>query len=231
MERSRSTRLSSPRSQIAHLKLPMRSSSSLALCRLQQSVLADFSPSFPSSLSARGFIPFLQERDGLGKLISTPGRAEITAKVERGKAGVKPKLTELKLRLRKKTLALVPPLGTYSILNQWGKKSFRTPRKCLTERASMPVSATPSLPKQVKSDFEYSLPRLMLQPKPRHRQFRADYSDLKAKNSFGSLELQGDPVEIKTNLAFKPQIALKEQVMSNFREMTRSIYSRWHGGA
>lgn len=210
----------------------MRSSSSLALCRLQQSVLADFSPAYSGQLSARGFIPFLQERDGLGKLISVPGRTEVTSTVERRKAGLKPKLTELKLRLRKKTLALVPPLGTYSLHMQWVKKSFRTERKCLTERASLPASVHPSLPcKEIWSDFEYFALRLGLKPKPRRRRLKADYSDLKAKNSFGSLELQGDPGELKANLAFKPQLAIRDQVMCNFREMTRSIYSRWHGGA
>ena len=210
----------------------MRSSSSLALCRLQKSVLADLSPVSSHHLSARGFIPFLQERDGLGKLIAAPGRTELTPTIERKKAGTKPKLTELKLRLKKRVRTIVPPLGTYSVTTQWVKKSFQTKPKCLTERASMPASTVPSLPyRSTRSDIEDDSHRTLLKPKPQRKHFKADYYVLKAKNSFGSLELQGDPMELKANLAFKPQLALRDQVMNNFREMTRSIYTRWYGGA
>lgn len=168
----------------------------------------------------------------MGKLIAAPGRTEITPTVQRKKAGTKPKLTELKLRLKKRVKTIVPPLGTYSLTQQWVKKSFQTKAKCLTERASMPASTVSSLPyQQTRPGFHDDFHRTLFKPKSQRKHLKADSYVLKAKNSFGSLELHGDPIELKANLAFKPQLALRDQVMNNFRELTRSIYTRWYGGA
>lgn len=135
------------------LKLPLRSNSGLSLRPIQETVLADMNSRSTGQLSAKGFIPFLQERDGLGRLISTPGRTERMETMDRKPGEMKRKLRELKLRLRKKVKVMGPALGTYTVNMLWGKKSFQTGRKSVTERVTMPpMTQTPILPKRESFD-------------------------------------------------------------------------------
>lgn len=97
-----------------------------------------------------GFIPFVNERDSLGKLITlrtswSSKTAPVTPRpLQKQRKGKK---RERALRLCTKisprqVVSRVPPVGTYSLPYSWEKKSFKasTSRKAISRFASPAVS-------------------------------------------------------------------------------------------
>lgn len=95
-----------------------------------------------------GFIPFVNERDSMGKLITA--RTAISSRT--APATPRPMLKQRKakthaLRLCTKVTSRVPAVGTYSLTSSWMKQSFHTSkqssRKALSRFASPTLSYSP----------------------------------------------------------------------------------------
>ena len=116
--------------------------------RLKRSVLVDISsntsPRSQEEIRAKGFIPFISERDGMGRLIRSPGvyeyyRVKSPPRVKQRQSMLrydlakKPNLGKRVINTQRLRL-LVPPVGTYSFTTPWIKQSFS--RLSLTKRES-----------------------------------------------------------------------------------------------
>lgn len=97
-----------------------------------------------------GFIPFVNERDSLGKLITartswSSRTAPVTPRPLQKQRITKKKERALRLCTKISTrqiVSKVPAVGTYSLPSSWEKKSFNTPtsRKAVSRFASPAVS-------------------------------------------------------------------------------------------
>ena len=119
-------------------RLPGRQFSQYKKSRLKRSVLLAISPTSPprphEEMHTTGFIPFISERDGMGRLIRSPGvyeyfRVKSPRRVEKRQSVLRYELTK-KPNLGKvvsttqRFQPLVPPVGTYSLPTPWIKQSF-----------------------------------------------------------------------------------------------------------
>lgn len=49
------------------------------------------------------------------------------------------------------------------------------------------------------------------------------WEERRVKNTFGALELHGNPSEIKASLAFKHHLAIRDEILAKFRALNRNV--------
>ena len=57
----------------------------------------------------------------------------------------------------------------------------------------------------------------------KNEDYGEDWEEMRVRNKFGALALHGDPAELKTNLAFKPHLAIRDQILGKFRTLVRPM--------
>ena len=207
----------SPRQQLSQCKKS----------QLKLSVLQELSSAYQGQ-AASGFIPFISERDGMGRLIRTPGVAEYLSTTPSPKALHKSgtllryelaKKPHLRRKLRLQDLA--PPVGTYTLGTQWIKPSFRRPTLKKRNYESLREEYCASLPLSTENNDSPFLQRISLLDD------LTESEKLWVKNQFAALELHGTPTELLSNLNFQRFRSLRDDVLQKFKATQRQVLEKW----
>ena len=184
------------------------------------------------------FVPFRNERDQLGRLLS-------------GKPKPKPRLLNLrtseshccspkdkpvnKLKLVRKSPSFVPPVGTYETSAAWIKKSFRSPKvETYFSAFQTPVQSPKSpnspvtFPKHPIFVRKPAVPKNNRRPIPVKKASRVEEGEVRVpshKNGFSTLALMGNPTELRTILSFPEQVAQRNESMARFKSLYKTVAS------
>ena len=181
-----------------------------------------------------GFIPFVNERDSMGKLITARATISRTAPTTPRPMLKQRKAKTHALRLCTRVISKVPAVGTYSLTSSWMKPSFHTSssssRKALSRFTSPTTSPSPQpVLFQQSALFSLSQPRLKIHHKGlggSSKDYGPEWERKQSKNKFAALTLQGNPEEIQTLLSFQSQKAVKDRILPKFKHVTGNVYRK-----
>jgi hypothetical protein len=158
--------------------------------------------------SKQSFIPFLRERDSLGKIIE---KSEFPVLKTRSQPRLrKPKKPRLSSpRLLKKTHFETPAVGTYETRQPWIKSSFSHKKPVFSPVSKNPESPSKKRGKEIifKKPFEYRLPRTESLPE-------------RPKGIWESFQLFGTPEHMKRVFNFKRDL---KQVLEYQLEIAKGL--------
>ena len=178
------------------------------------------------------FIPFLQERDGMNKLISP--NSEHKAKADFALLPDNSLINSPKLRLKKKVKSkqinpIYPSVGSYNVQSNWIKKTFSNKASNfpkLTESTAMQTktSATDSnnrLPhkEEYKAKINTDKKRKINDNRIEEVIERKDFRNLAQRplGTWNSLRIHGTPEEIKEELKFSQEKAAIKKYQSEIK--------------